>query len=344
MSDPSEKILITGASGSLGKQLVYELVCRGIRPIAHHRAESDIRYLKSLQIELRTADLRIQPELNRLMEGVDKVIHTAAWVDFRRDRFTHFTGINTFGAVKSYQAAKRAGVKRFVHISTVAAVGASPRSGESSDLREPPPINEDFPFNLEHLHIPYILTKHAAEIELLKIAQDGKTELIIINPSIIVAPSRTGDDRSKAIRIFSRSIMPDYSNWVNLVDIRDIAPAIVNALERGRPGERYILAGDNIKVRDLILGLSVILQKAPHLVQPPRAIVNMAARLSLWYSTVLSQRKVSFYPDLVRMIDYDWVFSSMKAQRELGFKSRSIQTTMQALLTNRFIGTHMKSA
>jgi dihydroflavonol-4-reductase len=183
------------------------------------------------------------------------------------------------------------------------------------------------------------MTKRAAEEELLKLATDGP-ELVIVNPTIIMAPSRTRDDRAKAIRVFGRFIMPSFPNWVNLVDIRDVAPAIVNALEQGLPGQRYLLAGDNITVRDLVLNICVILHKTPHLMQPPRALVELCARVSLWYNTVIHRRRVRFYPDLVKLLDYDWAFSSLKARRDLGFKPRSIHLTLQELLTNRFFGTY----
>ena len=92
----------------------------------------------------------------QLMVGVDKVIHTAAYVNFRRDKLTQFTGINTFGAVSLYNAAREAGVKRFVHVSTIAAVGAQERKNLSESQDKPALINEDTEFNLGSLHIPYI--------------------------------------------------------------------------------------------------------------------------------------------------------------------------------------------
>lgn len=339
-----QKVLVTGASGSLGKQLVYELVRRNIRPIAHVRKNSDTEYVDSIGLEKRYADLRVREELQSLMQGVDKVIHTAAFVNFRRDRLTQFTGINTFGALNLYQCAAASGVKRFVHVSTVAAVGARTRRGNNTKGKEPPSVSEKHTFNLGSLHIPYILSKRAAEEELFRTAAKGGPELVVINPSIIMAPSRTRDDRRKAMKLFSRPFMPDFPNWINLVDIRDVAPAIVEALEKGNHCERYILAGDNITLRDLVLSVSAILDKVPHLVRPPRPLVDIAARLSLWYSTVIRRGKVSFYPDLVKMVDFDWAFSSMKARRELGFNSRSVHITLQDLLTNNFVGTYLKPA
>lgn len=339
-----KKILITGASGSLGKQLIYELVRRGVRPIAHVRKSSDTTYVDSLDLEKRFADLRHRDEIERLVAGVDAVIHTAAWVNFRQDRLSQFTGINTLGALGLFQAAQRTKVKRFVHVSTVAAVAALPRSWNGTN---PPPgvpalVNEQTPFNLSHLRIPYIMSKRAAEDELLKSARSGLTELVIVNPSIVVAPSRTGDDRSKAMKKMGRYLMPSLPNRVNLVDIRDVAVGIIAALRKGRPGERYILAGDNISLCDLTLAVSSILDMVPHLVRVPRPVLNLAAKFSVLFAKLSGKGKISFYPDLVKMLDYDWAYSSLKARRELGYTNRSIHITLNNLLNNNMVGTYAK--
>ncbi len=346
MEITDRKILITGASGSLGKQIIYELLRGGAKPIAQVREGSNTTYIDSQGLEKRFADLRRKDELEQIVEGVDAVIHTAAWVNFRQDRLTQFTGINTFAALELFQAAQRAGVKRFVHVSTVAAVAALPRSWNGSS---PPPgipalVDEQTPFNLSHLRIPYIMTKRAAEDELLKSARGGMTELVIVNPSIVVAPSRTGDDRGKALKRLGRFLLPGLPNRINLVDIRDVAPGIIAALQKGRSGERYILAGDNISLRDLVLAVSVILGRAPHVLRVPRSVLNLAARCSLAFSKLSGKSKISFYPDLVKMLDYDWAYSSLKARQELGYTSRSIHVTLNDLLNNNMVGTYAKPA
>ncbi|MBU8932501.1 MAG: NAD-dependent epimerase/dehydratase family protein [candidate division Zixibacteria bacterium] len=345
MSLSDDKILVTGASGSLGKQLLYELDRRGLKSVAHARESSDTRYVDSLGLEKRIVDLQDYDGLPALVKGIDVIIHTAAWVNFRQDCAEQFTEINTVAPCRLFQAAQKAGVKRFVHASTVAATAALPRKSDTINGRVGArlKISEDNKFNLGHFRIPYIITKHEAEIELEKLSTSGDTELVTVNPSIIVAPSRTGDDRGKALQTFSRWLMPDLPNRVNLVDIRDVAPAVINAITDGRPGQRYILGGDNVTVRELILAVSSILGKIPHLVRIPRWFLNLVATSSSSISKIRGG-KVSVYPDLVKLLDYDWSYSSMKARRELGFTSRSLVDTLNALLTNSFNGTYMRPA
>ncbi|UCD64782.1 MAG: SDR family oxidoreductase [Candidatus Zixiibacteriota bacterium] len=337
-----KKILITGASGALGKQLIYEFDKMGIRPIAHVRETSDTTYIDSLGLEKRIGDLRQKENLSLLVEGIDLVILAAAWVNFRQGQPSQFAGINIFGAVDVFNAAKRAGVRRFLHVSTVAAVAAIHRKQTVRRTRDDFLVREETEFNLGHLQIPYILTKHAAEQQLREAAGDGSTELVIVNPSIIVTPSRTGNDRLKAAGLFNRFIMPNFPVRVNLVDIRDVVPGIIAALKCGRSGERYILGGENITVRDLVLSASAVLDKMPHVMRIPRPLLNFAARASVIGSRLLGRRKVSFYPDLVKTLDYDWAYSSRKAREELGYRYRSIHTTLEDLLTNSFTGTYLK--
>jgi dihydroflavonol-4-reductase len=273
---------------------------------------------------------------------VEGIIHTAAIVNFRQDGMPRFTAVNTTGAVDLYKAANRAGVRRFVQVSSVVAVGALFRGNHRRQRIRFRPANEESEFNLGHLRIPYVKTKRAAETELLELARGGTTELIIVNPSIIVSPSRTGDDRSKASKMFSRLVVPDYPNTVNLVDVRDVAPAVVAALSKGRAGQRYILAGDNISVHDLVLLVSDILGRTPHLVRPPRLLVDLIGRVAPVLSRLHRSRKISIYPDLIRLADYDWAYSSLKARRELDFAPRSVQETLNDLLTNNLTGSWQK--
>jgi len=335
-----EKILVTGATGHLGSQICYLLTQQGLRPIAHCRASSDTAFIDRLGLEKRTADFRIRPELAGLVQGVGAIVHTAAWVSFRGDKLTQFTGINTMGALELYRAACQAGVKRFVHVSTVAAVGARPLgTSEASDINRR--LTESWGFNLGHLKVPYIMTKRAAEEELLKMAAEGDPELVIVNPSIIISPSFEGDDRARAIRAFHLPIVPDHPNLVNLVDVRDAARGTLCALAKGRPGERYILGGDDISVRELMLTISDLLGRAPHLVRFPRWMIRAAGKFRLPVGR-LAGAKLRGYPDLARFADYDWTYSSRKAIDHLGYRPRSIFATLRDLLNNNFTGSYAR--
>ncbi len=334
----TSKILITGASGSLGKQLVYELTKRDADIVAQVRRTSNTQPIERFGAEKRFADLRNRDELIEIVQGIDAVIHTAAIVNFRKNKLSEFASINTICATDLFRAAEANGVKRFVHVSTIAAVGAIPKNENQDPTKV---ADETFEFNLQSLKIPYIISKRAAEEELLKLAANSKTELVIVNPAIIVAPSRTGNDRKKAGVAFSKFVVPDLPINLNLVDLRDVAQGTIGALEYGRSGERYLLTGDNISGRDLVLTASVLLGKSPHLIRPPRLCLNTASHISNLWGSMSGQSKVSFYPDIVNMLDYDWVYSSNKAIEELEYRPRSVFATLDNLLSNHFYDSYM---
>jgi len=343
MTLQGKNILVTGASGRLGQQIIYELSKLRVKPVAQVRSGSNCTFLDSLELEKRETDLRSREALPGLMEGIDYVIHTAAIVNFRQDRFTQFAGVNTLAAVDLFNAAQEKGVKRFLHISTVAAVGGVPRTKNSEHLKcDTNLANEEFEFNLSALRIPYIMTKHAAETELFKLSENSQMELVIVNPSIVIAPSRGLNDRAKAKKMLKRLVLPDLPNRLNLVDIRDCAKGIVAALTKGRPGHRYILGGDNITARELALAASTEVGLAPHLLRLPKSFYRVTSRLAVTFGVLMGKSEISYYPDLVRLLDYDWAFSSKKARDELGYKSRSIYTSLKDLLNNKFLDTYLK--
>ncbi|MCB2230274.1 NAD-dependent epimerase/dehydratase family protein [bacterium] len=338
MNLAGKKILVTGAAGSLGGQIIRDLADRGLSPIAHVRVSSDTTQIDRLGLEKRTADLRNGRELLAIMQGIDAVIHCAALVEFRADRLTQFTGTNVMGALDMYEAARRSGVERFVHVSTVGAVGARPRNGAPAGAHEREPLTEEHSFNLDHLRIPYIMTKRAAENELLKVTDPASPELVIVNPSIILSPTFGGPDLATVRTYFNRLWLPDLDNLLNLVDVRDVSSGTIAALRKGRPGHRYILAGDDIEARELVLMVSHLVGKTPHLVRIPRSVIDLAARLSFFWARLSNRGRIGFYPDLVRMLDFDWTFSSEKARHELGYQSRALLVSLSDLLSSHSHG------
>ena len=104
-----------------------------------------------------------------------------------------------------------------------------------------------------------------------------------------------------------------------------------------------MLAGAEITGADLGFTVSAVIGRIPHLVSIPRVLLNTAARLSLWSARIFGRSRIRFYPDLVKLLDYDWAFSSLKARKELGFGSRSIYTTLEDLLKNNFVGTSRRA-
>ncbi len=347
----NQKILITGASGLLGSQLIHEYLKQGIRPICMVRKTSDCTFIDSHNLEKRFADLRNQESLTEAFQGIDSVIHTAALVDFRGDKLTLFTGINSFGALFCYRAAISARVRKFLHVSTIAAIGATLRDSN----RESALLTEDAKFNLDHLRIPYILSKHHAE-QLLSQAsvqesdddtQDNehqkRPELITVNPSIIVAPSRHGADKSRIDKLMSKALIPNFQTKFNIVDIRDVSQAILSAMEKGRDRERYLLTGDNLSLAEGLDIFSIQTGRKPRQFSPPISALVTAAQIACRLRRENKGGKLRFYPDVVRMLNYDWVYDNSKARSQLDFNPRPAAETLDDLYSGNFNGFYLNN-
>ena len=107
-------------------------------------------------------------------------------------------------------------------------------------------------------------------------------------------------------------------------------------MEKGKPNERYILGGDNLTGRDLALTASAILGKVPHLIRMPRKLLNLIAKSPILAKKFSGTSKVKLYPDLIKLLDYDWAYSSSKARKDLGYKFRSIYVSLNEILNNGF--------
>ncbi|MCH7689676.1 MAG: SDR family oxidoreductase, partial [candidate division Zixibacteria bacterium] len=227
-----------------------------------------------------------------------------------------------------------AGVKKFIHVSTVGAIGAAKLSEKEARC------SEKTVYNLEGTKIPYLLTKHHAEIELLKLAEKSKTELIIVNPSIIIASKDSGlTGREYIKRLFSRFFLPEIPNLINLVDIRDVAVGTIAALRKGKRNERYILGGENITIRNLILMISAILGKAPHLISIPRPLMEVSVRMFFGILNLQNKGKSKISSGLINLLDYNWVYTSRKAHEELDYRTRSLQSSLREILQGSLKGT-----
>lgn len=329
MKPPRQRILVTGASGMLGREIVRALLEQGVRPVIQVRHSSRIEALEPYCLDTRFADLRRPAELARVVEGAECVIHSAAKVNFRGGRITEYRAVNTGGPVELYRAARRSGARRFVHVSTIAAVGAvARRPGEEEEV-----ACEDHPFNLDHLRIPYIQTKRAAELELQRLAREGGPELVIVNPAMILAPPPYGGYVSRVATQLARSVVPDLSNRLNVVDVRDVAGAVIAAMRQGRPGQRYILGSQNLPARELFHLAAQVQGRQPRLVRVRRPGLEAAALLGELAGFLVGRGRVPLYRDLVKLLDYDWAYSSEKARRELQFDPRPVRLSLEHFLS-----------
>lgn len=300
-------VLVTGASGFVGWHVAREALEHGcpVRALVRRRGS-----VPELDVEEVAGDLRDAPSVEAAVRGCGVVFHVAA--DYRlwaRDPGELYES-NVEGTRKLLEAAQRAGVERVVYTSTVGCIGV-PEGGLGT---------EEIPVSLEQMQGAYKRSKFLAEQAALEFARRG-LPVVVVNPTAPVGdhdvkPTPTG----RIILDYLRGAMPAYvDTGLNLVDVRDVATGHWLALERGRPGQRYILGAENLTLRQILEKLAAIAGgSAPRLRLPYVAAWIAGAVSTGWAGLTGHPPRVPL--DGVRMARKKMWVSHEKAARELGYE------------------------
>ena len=308
------KTLVTGGSGFLGSHLVRALAERGddLRLLA--RRSSKLEHLGEIEFERATGDVTDRRAMRRALAGVDRVFHVAGRTSLRSSDRSAVFETNLRGARTVFEEALKAGVERLVHTSTVGAIGvAKPHST----------ADEDGPFEIGHLGLSYVNSKHEAELEAFRLAAQG-LPVVVVNPSFVLGPDDPSGTSMGLVRRFLLGQIPAYVDGaLNIVDVRDVAQGHLLADAKGRIAERYILSGRNFTFDRLFADLGRLSGVAPPLKVP----INLAAAAAAVMR--IGPGLTTLEPREVLAASQFWTYRSTKAKRELGFSARPHEETLQ---------------
>lgn len=307
--------LVTGASGFLGWHVARALVERGDRVRALCRPASQIR---ELDVERVTGDLRDPGSLARAAEGCNLVFHVAA--DYRlwaKDPHELYES-NVDGTRNLLEAAERAGAERIVYTSTVGCIG----------MPKDRPGDEDTPVTIENMVGHYKRSKWLAEQVAIGKARAG-VPVVIVNPTAPIGdhdwkPTPTG----KIIVDFLRNRMPAFvDTGLNLVDVRDTATGHLQAAEKGRVGERYILGCENLTLDQILQRLASITGKPAPKMKLPYAVAYATGMATTAWANLTGRAPLAPIEG-VRMARKRMFVTHAKAARELGFSPGPVDTAL----------------
>jgi dihydroflavonol-4-reductase len=306
--------LVTGATGFVGSAVVRALRRRGEPVRALVRQSSGLRLLEGLAVDLATGDLTAPATLRAALKGCRTLFHVAAdyrlWVPEPEAMYR----TNVDGTRALLAAAGEAGVARIVYTSSVATLGSRP---------DRLPADEITPSTLGGMIGHYKRSKFLAEQGVRELADAG-LPVVIVNPSAPIGP---GDARptptGRIVLEAARGRIPAYvDTGLNVVHVDDVAEGHLLALEHGRIGERYILGGDNLSLGELLAGIAGLVGRPPpRLRLPANAVLPVA-----FVAEALARLRIGAEPlvtrDGVRMARKPMYYTSAKAERELGYRSR----------------------
>lgn len=306
-------ILITGATGLVGNNLVRLLLQRGQAVRVLVRAGCDPRPLEGLDVERIEGDVRDLESVRRACAGASAVIHCAGVVRIGWAGKQEYREANVLGADHVASAAHEVGA-RLIHVSTVNALAVL-RSGELAD-EETPLVN--------NVPCPYVVTKQAAELIVLDKVAHG-LDALIVNLGFMLGPwDWKPSSGQMLLEVGTRYTPFAPRGGCAVCDVRDVAACILTAVERGRAGERYILGGHNTSYLDLWRIMADVTRTS-------RPWFRMNGLMGLigctWgdLKTKITGHEGNVNSAIIRMSSQLHYYSSAKAETELGFCSRGVE-------------------
>jgi dihydroflavonol-4-reductase len=313
-----QKVLVTGGSGFIGSVVVRTLGQAGAQVRCLLRPTSKLDRLAGLTYERADGDVRDPGSLKKAVEGCLGVIHLAGLSAWELIDSPAMKEVTEQGTRNLLLAAREAGVKKFVFVSTAAAINASD---------EPKVFDETSPFELANSNLRYAIHKHAAEQMCLAFNTEG-LPVVIVNPTEVYGPNDTDLITAGNLVDFAKSSpVMVCSGGTSVAYVDDVALGTVRALERGRPGERYILGGENLKVKDLAALTLDILGQKKRIMVLPNSVIRGVAKGALGLRI-----PVPFNPRVIPYATRYWFVDSSKATRELGVTFRSARDALAPTL------------
>ena len=318
------RIFVTGATGFVGSHVARSLDAAGAELRLLTRKTSRTEHLEGLKAELVTGDL-LQPEhLRSAISGCDALVHVAAdyrlWVPDPKTMYA----ANVEGTKALLRLAREAGVERVVYTSSVATMGF--RSDGTV-------VDEKTPVSIDNMIGHYKRSKFLAEQEAIAAARLGQ-RVVILNPTTPIGaddakPTPTG----RIVVDFLNRKFPAYvDTGLNLVDVQPVAAMHVTALERGTAGERYILGGENLTLKQILDRMAAMTGLPSPTMRVPHAVAMTFAFFDEWITGRILGREPRATVEAVRLAKKKMFASSAKAERDLGHQALSVDSALRAAI------------
>lgn len=311
---PGDPVLVTGGSGFLGSSVLRALLARGARVRALVRPSSPRGNLEGLDLEVVEGDLTDPASLARAVTGVRALFHVAADYRLWAPDPAVMIRVNVDGTRALMRAALGAGVERVVHTSSVATLKVAGATA---------PVDEAAAARPEEVIGVYKRSKTLSERAVEEMVTRDGLPAVIVNPSTPIGPrdirpTPTG----RMILDAARGRIPAFvDTGLNLAHVDDIAEGHLLALERGETGQRYILGGENLSLRDMLAEIARLTDRPAPRIRLPRGPLYPLA-LAAEAVARMTGKEPLLTIDALRMSRYRMFFTSARAERELGYRHR----------------------
>ena len=314
-------VVVTGASGHVGANIVRELLAQGykVRALVH----SSNTALENLDIETVRGDITDCESLARAFFGVDYVIHTAGYISINDDEWDLLWEMNVKGVKNVISACRQCEVKRMIHFSSIEAVERNAFSK---------PIDESFPLDMREEASPYARSKVMGE-QLVRAAIAEGFDAVIVNPSGFIGPFdfKIGKATQAVINICKGQLPVLVCGEANWVDARDVAKAVVVALTMAPRGERYMLSGHKVDLKTLVKTIEKEILISRIRVYLPIWLVDLFIPFALQNFRLLNKEPLITHVSLDALRG-NWDISYEKAHSDLSFAPRPFKDTISDMI------------
>jgi hopanoid-associated sugar epimerase len=307
-------ILVTGATGFVGSAVLRALAANGERLRVLARPASDRRNLEGVACEIAEGDMTDPASVGRAMAGVRQLYHVAAdyrlWAKDPRE----LKRANLCGTSAVMEAALAAGVERIVYTSSVATL----RAADAATI-----VDETAPLAEAEAIGAYKQSKVAAERLVERMVAESGLPAIIVNPSTPIGPRDVKPTPTgRMVLEAAQGKIPAFvDTGLNLVHVDDVAAGHLAAMERGRVGERYVLGGQDLALRDMLAEIAELTGRRAPTLALPRAPLYPLAYAAEAVAQVTGKEPM-LTRDALKMASHHMFFSSRKAEAELGYAAR----------------------
>lgn len=316
-------ILVTGATGHIGNTLVRALLGRGQPVRAMLLPGEDAAPLRGLPVEQVRADVLDFTTILSAFDRVTQVYHLAGVISILPGAQRFLRAVNVVGTRHVLQAAQQSGVERLVYTSSIHALQRVPHGVT---------IDESLPYDPEGALSAYDASKAQASLEVLQAARAGLPATIVC-PTGVIGPNdfRRSEIADLMLGCIDGKPQLYVDGAYDFVDVRDVAEGMIRACEHGRPGESYLLAGEQITVRRLLDSVAEITRRGFACIRIPLGLARLAARATPTYYR-LTRARPRITPYSLETLAGNSVISHAKAARELGFAPRPVRDSLEDMI------------
>lgn len=321
-------ILVTGATGLLGNNVVRELLARGEKVRVLVRGNAPRPELEGLDVEVISGQLHDEAAVQRAVSDCRAVVHSAALIHIGYTRLEEARRVNVAGTRTLADACHAAGI-RMIHVSTVDTLPAAAAIEQ--------PIDEKSP-GVAKTVCTYVVSKRESDEVVASACKQG-LDAVIVHPGFMLGPyDWKPSSGSLMLAVKKAPVVVAPRGTTSVCDARDVASAIANSITAGRTGEHYILAGSNIGYPELCERIVRVMGRPKRVFRMRKVIPAVARMVDVWNRTT-GARERSFNGAALAMAHLHHAYDSSKAQRELGYQRRPLEETLVeawAWLSQRF--------